>query len=158
MKRILISFLSLFLIITFIPAQTPEKKQYKALKIMTPPVINGILDDEAWKDGPWDDDFTQNRPYNGRAGTQKTEFKILFDENNLYVAIKAYDTSPDSIVNRLTRRDNADGDLAGIILDSFHDLRTGFLFGVSSAGVKYDQMFTDDGQNERFIMGSQLVG
>jgi hypothetical protein len=148
MKRILISFLSLFLIITFIPAQTPEKKQYKALKIMTPPVINGILDDEAWKDGQWDDDFTQNRPYNGRAGTQKTEFKILFDENNLYVAIKAYDTSPDSIVNRLTRRDNADGDLAGIILDSFHDLRTGFLFGVSSAGVKYDQMFTDDGQNE----------
>ncbi len=44
--------------------------------------------------------------------------------------------SPDSIVNRLTRRDEADGDLAGIILDSFHDLRTGFLFGVSSSGVK----------------------
>ena len=56
--------------------------------------------------------------------------------------------SPDSIVNRLTRRDEADGDLAGIILDSFHDLRTAFLFGVSSSGVKYDQMFTNDGQND----------
>ena len=64
------------------------------------------------------------------------------------MAIKAYDTSPDSIVNRLTRRDEADGDLVGIIVDSFHDLRTGFLFGVSSAGVKYDQMFTNDGQNQ----------
>ena len=64
------------------------------------------------------------------------------------MAIKAYDTSPDSIVNRLTRRDQADGDLAGIILDSYHDLRTGFLFGVSSSGVKYDLLFSNDGQNE----------
>ncbi len=94
------------------------------------------------------DDFIQHEPYNGRPASQRTDFKILFDEDNLYVAIKAYDTSPDSIVNRLTRRDDTDGDLVGIILDSFHDLRTGFLFGVSSAGVKFDQMFTGDGENE----------
>ena len=61
----------------------------------------------------------QNQPYNGKAETQKTEFKILFDENNLYVAIKSFDTSPDSIVNRLTRRDEADGDLVGIIIRQF---------------------------------------
>src|SRR5665811_1751191 len=73
--------------------------------------------------------------------------KFFLMINNLYVAIKAYDSSPDSIVNRLTRRDETDGDLVGIIFDSFHDLRTGFLFGASSSGVKYDQMFTNDGQN-----------
>jgi hypothetical protein len=128
--------------------QTPEKKQYKATKISVAPVINGILDDEAWLAGDWIDDFTQNEPYNGRPASQRTEFKILFDDNNLYVAIKSYDTSPDSIINRLTRRDQADGDLVGIFVDSFHDLRTSFLFGVSSAGVKYDQMYTNDGQNQ----------
>jgi hypothetical protein len=148
MKRILISVFFLYLILPVVPGQTTEKKQYKATRLTTAPAIDGILNDEAWNEGTWDGDFTQNRPYNGRPATQKTEFKILFDEDNLYVAIKAYDTSPDSIVNRLTRRDQADGDLAGIILDSFHDLRTGFLFGVSSAGVKYDDMFTNDGQNE----------
>jgi hypothetical protein len=137
----------LFISLT-ISGQTLEKKQYKATKITVAPVINGILDDEAWKSGDWAGDFIQNEPYSGRPATQRTEFKILFDDNNLYVAFKAYDTSPDSIVNRLTRRDEADGDLVGIIFDSFHDLRTGFLFGVSSAGVKYDHMFTDDGQNE----------
>jgi hypothetical protein len=94
------------------------------------------------------DDFTQFEPYNGSKPTQRTEFKILFDEDNIYAAFKVYDTSPDSIVNRLTRRDNPDGDLVGIIFDSFHDLRTGFLFGISSSGVKYDQMFTNDGQNQ----------
>jgi hypothetical protein len=148
MKRILIiaGIIFLFSLTTF--GQTIVKKQYKATKITVAPEINGILDDEAWKSGDWAGDFTQNQPYSGRPATQRTEFKILFDDNNLYVAVKAYDTSPDSIVNRLTRRDEADGDLVGIILDSFHDLRTGFLFGVSSAGVKYDHMFTSDGQNE----------
>lgn len=150
MKKIYFSLIiiSFFFLLPAAFGQTSEKKQYTAARITVPPVINGILDDEAWKSGTWSDDFTQNEPYNGRPATQRTEFDILFDDNNLYVAIKAYDTSPDSIVNRLTRRDDADGDLVGIILDSFHDLRTGFLFGVSSAGVKYDQMFTNDGQNE----------
>ncbi|MGD0753625.1 MAG: DUF5916 domain-containing protein [Bacteroidales bacterium] len=148
MKRILISILLLFILLPFLSGQDPEKKQYTATQISIPPVINGVLDDEAWKSGTWAGGFIQNQPYNGQPETQRTEFKILFDENNLYVAIKAYDTSPDSIVNRLTRRDEADGDLVGIIIDSFHDLRTGFLFGVSSAGVKYDQMFTNDGQNQ----------
>jgi hypothetical protein len=147
MKRTFISILLAFILFPVIFGQDPEKKQYTATHITTPPVINGILDDEAWQAGTWAGGFTQNQPYNGQPETQRTEFKILFDDNNLYVAIKSYDTSPDSIVNRLTRRDEADGDLVGIILDSFHDLRTGFLFGVSSAGVKYDQMFTNDNGN-----------
>jgi hypothetical protein len=147
MKRIFIlSIIVLFTSGAF--GQLIEKKQYTATRILTPPEINGILDDEAWRSGIWAGNFTQNQPYSGRPESQRTEFKILFDEDNLYVAIKAYDSSPDSLVNRLTRRDQQDGELAGIIIDSFHDLRTGFLFGVSSAGVKYDHMLTNDGQNE----------
>jgi Domain of unknown function (DUF5916)/Carbohydrate family 9 binding domain-like len=148
MKVILISILIFVLISLSIHGQTPDKKRYKASPVSSAPVINGILDDDVWQSGTWSDDFTQNEPYNGRKASQKTEFKILFNEDNLYVAIKAYDTNPDSIVNRLSRRDEVDGDLVGIIIDSFHDLRTGFLFGVSSAGVKFDQMFSNDGQNE----------
>jgi len=148
MKKILMLCLALLILSLTVFSQAPVKKQYKATKITSAPAINGILDEELWKAGEWVDDFTQNEPYNGRPASQRTEFKVLYDEDNLFVAVKAFDTSPDSIVNRLTRRDQADGDLVGIILDSFHDLRTGFLFGVSSAGVKYDLMFTNDGQNE----------
>ena len=148
MRIFFISGLMIFLFLPCIFGQTPDKKQYKATRISTAPVINGILDEEVWQTGEWIDDFTQFEPYNGKKPSQRTEFKILFDDDNIYAAFKVYDTSPDSIVNRLTRRDNPDGDLVGIILDSFHDLRTGFLFGISSSGVKYDQMFTNDGQNE----------
>ena len=137
-------------LITIAPAigQTTGKKQYRAEQITTEPSIDGILDEDIWQGGTWIDDFTQHEPYNGASATQRTEFKIVFDKDNLYVGIKAFDTSPDSIVNRLTRRDHADGDLVAIILDSYHDLRTGFVFGISSAGVKYDFMITNDGQNE----------
>jgi len=135
-------------ILTSAFGQTLEKKRYKATRITEPPVINGTLDEPVWTAGAWIDDFTQNQPFNGQKPSQRTEFTILFDDDNLYVGIKNFDTDPDSIVNRLTRRDNADGDLAGVIFDSFHDLRTAFLFGVASSGVKYDMMFTEDGQNE----------
>lgn len=148
MKRILIILVTLLLLIPGVPGQEPEKKQYKATKLTIAPSIDGILSDDAWKEGTWIDEFTQYEPYNGANVSQRTEFKILFDDDNIYAAFKAYDTSPDSIVNRLTRRDNPDGDLVGIIFDSFHDLRTGFLFGITSSGVKYDQMFTNDGQNQ----------
>ncbi|MBN1952682.1 MAG: carbohydrate binding family 9 domain-containing protein, partial [Bacteroidales bacterium] len=148
MKRILIILITLLLLITGVTGQTPEKKQYRATRLTTAPAIDGILDDDAWNEGIWIDDFTQYEPYNGARVSQRTEFKILFDDDNLYGAFKAYDTSPDSIVSRLTRRDNPDGDLVGIIFDSFHDLRTGFLFGITSSGVKYDQMFTNDGDSE----------
>src|SRR5659263_113243 len=131
MKKVFFIILSLIFIMQSAYGQLPEKKQYKATRISVAPAINGTLDEEVWNSGSWIDDFTQYEPYNGSKATQRTEFSVLFDDDNLYVGIKAYDTSPDSIVNRLTRRDHIDGDQVGIIIDSFHDLRTGFHFGVS---------------------------
>ncbi|MCI0523340.1 MAG: carbohydrate binding family 9 domain-containing protein, partial [Bacteroidales bacterium] len=116
--------------------------------ISTPPVINGHLDDEAWSAGEWGGDFFQFEPAEGAPVRQKTEFKILYDDSDIYVAIKAYDTAPDSIVSRMTRRDDTDGDVVMIALDSYFDQRTAFGFGVSAAGVKGDLIWTDDGMNE----------
>src|SRR5512133_1562204 len=114
MKNLSILNIMFFSIFSTLFSQTGGKKQYTATRITNPPVINGFLDDDSWRSGTWAGDFIQNQPYSGSAESQKTEFCILFDENNLYVAIKAFDSSPDSIVNRLTRRDQQDGELAGI--------------------------------------------
>jgi hypothetical protein len=148
MKRTLVSFVILILILSASFGQTPDKKRYTATQVATAPVIDGVVDDQVWEQGEWIDDFTQYEPYNGQKPTQKSEFKIIFDDDNIYIAIKSLDTYPDSIVKRMTRRDNVDGDMAGVVFDSFHDLRTGFLFGVSAAGVKFDQMMSNDGENE----------
>jgi len=126
-------------------SQDYEKRICSAARTINAPVIDGVLDDDAWSEGPWEGDFRQYEPVEAAAPKQKTEFKIIYDNNNIYVAIKAYDTAPDSIVNRLTRRDDTDGDKVGIIFDSYHDLKTGFCFYVSSSGVKQDEMTFDDG-------------
>lgn len=141
--------LLLFMLSTVLSAQhTQEKKRYTATRITRAPQINGLLDDEAWEEGDWKDEFIQNEPYNGGVASQKTEYKILFDDDNLYVAFKAWDSSPDSIVNRLTRRDQIEGDMVAIALDTYHDLRTAFGFFVSVSGVKMDMIWTQNGSQE----------
>lgn len=129
-------------------SQEEEKKIYSATRTDIAPQINGIPDDDEWTHGEWAGDFIQFEPYDGQEATQPTEFKILYDDSFIYVAIKSYDSSPDSIINRMTRRDEIDGDYAGVSFDSYHDLRTGFTFIVSSTGVKMDLMHANDGTVE----------
>lgn len=133
-------------VLTF--SQNPEKRRYEARRISSPITVDGVFDEKAWESGEWQGDFTQHEPYEGRKPRQKTEFKLLFDNDYLYLAIKAYDTAPDSIINRMTRRDDISGDNVGIIFDSYHDLLSGFSFSVSSTGVRGDEIFSNDGNNE----------
>ncbi len=148
MKRVvLIAFVVLSS--TLLSAQDSiPKKSYSATFTSSVPVIDGSIEDPAWQTGAWDGNFIQYQPDNGAAPGQQTEFKVLFDDNNIYVAIKAYDTAVDSISRRISRRDNADGDFVGISFDSYHDLQTGFVFVVNAAGVKNDFIWANDGQIE----------
>ena len=141
--------LTMFLVLNFFSfGLTVEKKIYTAGKINPhPPFIDGKLDEPIWKKVEWEGDFTQREPYEGKEPSQKTAFKILYDDKNLYVGIRAYDTEPGKIVKRLSRRDNLDGDSVDINIDSYHDLRTAFSFQVNAAGVKGDEAITEDGDN-----------
>jgi hypothetical protein len=112
------------------------------------PVIDGLLKDAAWDDVPWGEQFTQHEPFDNKPPSQNTRFKILFDDDNVYVAIQALDSIPSAIVDRMTRRDNSDADWVGVIFDSYDDNLTGFGFAVTASGVKFDLMITNDGQDD----------
>lgn len=112
-----------------------------------PPVIDGRLDDLVWKKVEWQGDFTQREPDDGAAPSQKTAFRVVFDKKNLYIGIRAYDTEPDKIVRRVTRRDRFDGDWVEINIDSYFDQRSGFSFTINAAGVKGDEYISNDGDN-----------
>lgn len=150
MKKIL--FICSFLFFTLsLWCQTPQlpAREYQATKIENaPPVIDGNLTDLAWSLAGLEGDFVQFEPHEGIAPTFKTEFAILYDEDNIYVGIWAFDPNPDSISKRLTRRDHLDGDLVGVDFDSYHDHRTAFGFWVSSTGVKMDRIMSGDGSTE----------
>jgi len=127
---------------------TYSKKAYTTARIQTPPEIDGWLTDEAWKAVPWEGGFQMYDPYDNRLPTQETRFKIMYDADHIYVGIRAFDSAPDSIVSRLTRRDDIDGDMVAFVFDSYHDLQTGFVFIVSVAGSKADFYMSDDGGSE----------
>ncbi len=112
------------------------------------PETDGKLDDEAWKQATWENRFMMHEPVEGAEPSQRSEFAVLYDQHFLYVGMKLWDTSPDSIVRRVTRRDNIDGDVAGVEFDSYNDKRTAFAFAVTASGVKYDFLVSDDGNNE----------
>jgi hypothetical protein len=124
------------------------KKTYTTSEVYSPLVIDGNLNDEAWNAVPWEGDFQMYEPYDDRPPTQETRFKVVFDKENIYVGIRAFDSAPDSIVSRLTRRDEIDGDMVAFMIDSYHDLQTGFTFFISAAGSKSDLYMSEDGQNE----------
>ncbi|MRR23348.1 hypothetical protein EG830_10260, partial [bacterium] len=102
MKRIAFTAATLIFCILAGAAASPQdsipKKTYKATFNASPPVIDGAIEEDAWHTCEWQGDFTQFEPLNGALPSQKTEFAVLFDDNNIYVAIKARDTNPDSIV------------------------------------------------------------
>ena len=127
--------------------QSLEKKIYTTKKTDKELTIDGKLDDPAWEAVPWGGDFFQKDPEEGVAPAFQTKFKILYDTKYLYIAIRAFDDSPEEIEARLTRRDGFAGDRVNVIIDSYHDKRTAFVFTVTAAGVKGEEFVTQNGQN-----------
>ncbi len=145
MKKLFSSFIVLF---CFLGAHGlwAEKKVYTAQPVNPhPPVIDGKLDDPVWKKLEWGTDFTQRQPQDGEPPSQQTAFKIAYDNDSLYVGIRAYDSEAEKIACLMSRRDTCDGDWLELAIDSYHDLRTAFSFAVNAAGVKADETITNDG-------------
>src|SRR5665648_83083 len=121
-----------------------QKRNYNITRISIPPVIDGALNDSCWKLGEWQSNYTQFIPaYKGKPSC-RTEIKALYDDKNVFVAIRAYDDMT-KISHRLGRRDNFDGDIVGVHFDSYFDHRTAFEFDLTSTGQKLDVWRQKDG-------------
>ena len=131
-------------------AQTERPPAVTAMRVTTPPVIDGRAEDAAWMSGPVSTDFLVFAPREGAEPTVRTEARVRYDDRALYVLVRAFDPHPDSIVRRLARRDTFDqtADLVLVFLDPFHDGRTGYEFDVTASGVKIDGVLVDDGTED----------
>jgi hypothetical protein len=129
--------------------QTPAKRVYVTRRVNPhAPVVDGKIDEPAWEKVEWAGGFSQHEPDENQPPTEPTSFKILYDDKNLYVAIRADDSRAETIERRISRRDNVQGDIVGILLDSYCDQRTAFCFYVNAAGVKKDELMTNNGEGE----------
>ncbi len=144
-------FLAMFFCITsaFAVNDTIRQRVYNTNRYEgVSPKIDGKADDAAWNAVEWQGDFVQYEPYEGKAPTQETEFKVLYDNDFVYVLIKSFETQIDSIDTRLTRRDGMEGDMVSVQFDSYNDKMTAFSFFANAGGVKSDAIVINDLGNE----------
>lgn len=129
--------------------QVITKKRYftQSLGEYAAPDINGVLEDEAWNLVEWGGDYIEWQPDENTPPSHQTKFKILYDSKNLYIGVRCYDSEPDKIVKRLSRRDGFDGDWVEFNIDSYFDKRTAFSFTITAAGVKGDEFISNNGNN-----------
>ena len=128
---------------------TPTDSGAVAVRATRAPVIDGTDDDPVWRDAPPITAFKQWQPTEGKEPRFRTEAKVAYDAANLFVFVRAFDPHPDSIIRLLERRDTfTPSDMIWLFVDSYHDRRTGYEFGVNAAGVKIDQAIYDDGNED----------
>jgi hypothetical protein len=116
-----------------------------AIRVTRPPALDGRLDDAAWQNVPVVDGFRQIDPTEGAAASESTTVRIVYDDDAIYVGARLYDDEPSKIVRRLGRRDDdLQSDMFYVDFDSYHDHRTAFEFAVNPAGVKQDDITSND--------------
>jgi len=132
------------------PAPPAPASRVIATRAAQPPVIDGRDDDAVWREAPPITGFQEWRPSEGGPPKLPTEARIAYDAANMYVFVRAFDPHPDSIITVRARRDYfTPSDMIWLFLDSYHDRRTGYEFGVNPSGVKLDAQVYNDG-NEDF--------
>ena len=116
------------------------QRVYIASRTEKKPKIDGKLNDQCWEGANWTGNFIQQIPKQGKNPTQNTLVKILYDDNNIYVAFKCFDKG--EIRSILNRRDvdASAGDIVGIAFDSYNDNHTAYEFNLTAAGQKIDMV------------------
>jgi len=144
-----ISILSLTILLV-LPADilTAESlpKVIRATRTATPPLIDGAVEGPVWQAASPILDFSQAEPVEGGRPSELTSVRILFDDNALYVGVICYDADPGGIVGKLSRRDRTtEADRFTVLIDSYYDRKSAFVFSANVSGVQSDGILSQGG-------------
>jgi hypothetical protein len=135
---------------------TVERPTAMAAPISEAPTIDGdVLNDPAWVEVTPTSGFIQKTPDTGQPASEKTEVYIAYTGDTLYFGVVCYDREPDRIVVADSRRDSEleETDSFQIIIDTYRDEQTGFVFGTNPVGIEYDGQVTREGEGSSFSAG-----
>jgi len=151
-----VSFLALLVAVTARPLaaqhESHEAYQVPAVRVMEPPRIDGVLDESIWQSAAVIRDFIQQEPAEGAPATERTEVHLLYDGSSLFIGVRAFDSSHEPPRATEMRRDAdriLEEDNFQVILDTFMDTRTAYMFAVTPLGAQLDQQIFDEGGRDR---------
>ncbi len=128
-------------------SQTTEKKEVSASRIQDNIIVDGLLNEKEWGKADVARNFVVYIPNNKGKSNQKTEVRILYSDNAIYIGATMFDNSPDSIFNEFSARDNAEAnsDFFWFTLSTYNDGQNSYNFGVSAANIQTDSKTSNNG-------------
>jgi hypothetical protein len=120
----------------------PAPAELRPHRVQRPPAIDGVLDDEAWREPPLPvGTFKSYNPLHGDTIPQQTTVRMAFDANYIYFAFQCDDPEPDAIKTSITRRDNIwSDDWVGFSIDALGTGQVSYHFMVNPNGVQLDML------------------
>lgn len=152
MKPLLFTLCAIFCSVGIF-AQQAEKivKKIPAVRTIQKPVIDGDLKDTVWQKAPVATDFVEWRPSYGNKESEsnRTEIRILYDDQAIYINGFCHVASPDSLSSELIGRDKVgSNDFVGILFDTYNDKINGFGYYVTPLGEQYDAKYSSNGEDD----------
>ena len=124
----------------------------RAVRLTEPLNVDGVLDEAAYQTPPITG-FIQNLPLEGEPSSERTEAWVFYDDDNIYLVCRCWDSAPPEewIANEMRRDAQGvrDNDFFGALFDTFHDRRNGFNFYTNPLAARADQWITDEGAPNR---------
>jgi len=120
--------------------------------VETGPQIDGDLNDEVWQKAlPAGGELFDVENDVKALGSEATEFRVLYDKSNLYLGVWCFQKNPKEITANVGNDENAlEDDFVGILIDTFHDKRNGYIFGVTPNSLRVDSLVSDNGSNQNW--------
>lgn len=139
--------LQVFFLCLFIPFLLADGREYEIKETNCEIKIDGYLNEECWTEIDSIGDLIQREPNPGSPPTERTEVKILYSKNSLYIGIYCFDSEPKTIVASSMARDAElrEEDRIEIVLDPFLDRRNGYFFSVNPLGAMRDALISENG-------------
>jgi len=128
-----------------IATDADERKSVRVVRVSTPPVIDGNLDDTVWQQAEVITDFHQIRPGDGATPSEPTELYLLYDDDALYIGARMHDSDPELIMAPTMRHGQGLGsdDRLVVILDPFNTGRSAYRFETNANAVRHDALYTN---------------
>ena len=129
--------------------QLLQAQTVEAMRVQTPPRVDGKLTEAVWSAGPMVTGLTQREPEEGAPAIENTEVRFAYDDDALYIGARMFSANPAAIRALVTRRDR-EGSSERIVvsLDTYRDRRTAYTFSVTPAGVRIDYYHSSDDEDD----------
>ncbi len=147
MRKGIFVVLCLSLLFAQLKGQWKSKEVY-AQKTESTIKVDGLLDEPEWAEAPEARDFIQLQPEKGMPASERTVVRILFDDHFVYFGFWCYDSEPQKIAARMTKRDSdiRSDDSVYVLIDTFHDRRSCYYVSTNLLGTQWDGRITENGR------------